>query len=305
MSRMVWLAVVLLAGAAAPLWAQNQVVNPGFDKNLSGWTVFNAAVTRSNEDANGSSTSGAARIVLHLGGPEGFREVLAQCLPVASATVYVFSAKVRVQEAGAERIVGDLRWFSGPGCIGDLGGHSLFTNGPAGPWHLASFPRTSLPGAKFVRVSLKAGTRFDGSPHTTRWDDVYFGPPAPPTCTPDATTLCLDRSAGDARFLVRGTFSTVQSGGLAGPANAVSLASLGVGKGGVFWFFNSANPEMLVKVLDGCSSTGFFWVFVSAGTNVGVELFVADTVRGAVALFHNPDLGPYPAIQNSFALPCE
>ncbi len=62
---------------------------------------------------------------------------------------------------------------------------------------------------------------------------------------------------------------------------------------------------MLVKVLDGCPSTGFFWVFVSAGTNVGAELFVADTVTGAVALFHNPDLGPYPAIQNVLALPCQ
>jgi hypothetical protein len=109
----------------------------------------------------------------------------------------------------------------------------------------------------------------------------------------------------DARFQVRATYATVQSGGLSGDANAISLSSLGVNRGGLFWFFGADNPEALVKVLDACSANGYFWVFISAGTNVGVNLFVGDTVTGAVVLFHNPDISPFPAIQNLYAIPCD
>ena len=103
---------------------------------------------------------------------------------------------------------------------------------------------------------------------------------------------------------MRATYATTQSGGLQGNGNAVSLIPQGINRGGLFWFFSADNPELLVKVLDGCAATEFLWVFISAGTNVGVNLFIADTDTGAVAFFHNPDLGGFPAIQNIFAIPC-
>ena len=59
--------------------------------------------------------------------------------------------------------------------------------------------------------------------------------------------------------------------------------------GGLFTFFDAKNPEMLLKVLDGCAITRFYWVFYAATTNVGFELEVVDTQTGRVATFANPD----------------
>lgn len=49
---------------------------------------------------------------------------------------------------------------------------------------------------------------------------------------------------------------------------------------GAFWFFNSANLEIVLKVLDGCAVNDRYWVFLSGLTNVGVEVTVRDTLTG-------------------------
>jgi hypothetical protein len=77
-----------------------------------------------------------------------------------------------------------------------------------------------------------------------------------------------------------------------------------VGQGGLFWFFGPDNPEMLVKVLNGCSVNGKFWVFSSAGTNVGLTTTVTDTLTGHLKVYANPDLTPAAPVQDTGALPC-
>lgn len=118
------------------------------------------------------------------------------------------------------------------------------------------------------------------------------GAPSPPSaavtvgaCVPDATTLCL----GDGRFRVRLRFDTEQGGGFRGDATAAPLAPLGLEDGGVMAFFSPTNPEMLVKVLDGCPLNDRFWVFAAAGTNVGYELVVEDLVGGRQRVYRNLD----------------
>ncbi len=116
--------------------------------------------------------------------------------------------------------------------------------------------------------------------------DVCEGLP----CTPGATTLCIDVSPGDQRFQVTVFFDTVQAGGIMGDALATPLAPLGITKGGIFAFRDPANPEILVKVLDGCAINDFFWVFFAATTNVGFDITVTDTTTGATKVYTNPDL---------------
>ncbi len=128
---------------------------------------------------------------------------------------------------------------------------------------------------------------------------------APPACVANATTLCIDHQPGDRRFQVRLTYSTSQSGGLSGNGRAISLSSLGVSRGGLFWFFGADNPEMLVKILNGCSINNRFWVFFSAGTNVGFTLRVTDTVTGASKVYTNPDLTNAVPVQDTSALACQ
>ncbi len=104
------------------------------------------------------------------------------------------------------------------------------------------------------------------------------------------TTLYLPADSG--RFEARVSYQTVQGGGRMGEARAIPLASLGIGKGGIFYFLDRGNPELLVKVLDGCAVNGHHWLFYAATTNVGFELTVVDTATGTVNTYANPDLNP-------------
>lgn len=120
-------------------------------------------------------------------------------------------------------------------------------------------------------------------------------------CTPNATTLCIDNQPGDRRFKVQVSFSSPQ---LSGNGNAIPLSSLGVNAGGLFWFFGPTNPELLVKVLNGCGLNNRFWVFWSAGTDVGLTLTVTDTVRGTSKSYTNPQGTAARPVQDTNALPC-
>lgn len=97
-------------------------------------------------------------------------------------------------------------------------------------------------------------------------------------CSDGPSTLCL----GDGRFraLVRWRDFT----GGQGAGHALPLLE---GSGG-FWFFDPSSLEVVVKVVDGRSSNGHFWVFVSSLTNVAFELDVVDTEDGAVWSYANP-----------------
>jgi predicted outer membrane repeat protein len=57
---------------------------------------------------------------------------------------------------------------------------------------------------------------------------------------------------------------------------------------GTFWFFDPANVELVVKIVDGRALNGCFWVFYGALSNVGYTLMVTDTVTGAVNAYVNP-----------------
>jgi hypothetical protein len=99
-------------------------------------------------------------------------------------------------------------------------------------------------------------------------------------------------------------FETTLGGGLSGAATAVPLQPLGIDKGGIFYFINPANPEMLLKVLDGCPVNQHFWVFYSAGTNVGLTTTVTDTVTGLFKVYTNPDGTAAKPVQDTDAFAC-
>jgi len=60
------------------------------------------------------------------------------------------------------------------------------------------------------------------------------------------------------------------------------------GDSGLFWFFDPANLELTVKVIDGCGVNGHRWVFLSGLTNVEVTTTVTDTEGGAKKTYSNP-----------------
>jgi len=118
----------------------------------------------------------------------------------------------------------------------------------------------------------------------------YLSPATvPTTCTPDSTTLCIDALPGDRRFKIKVDFVTAQGGGFSGAGTAIPLSSLGVTSGGMFWFFGATNPEMLIKVIDGCAVNHSYWVFYAATTNVGLITTVTDTKTGTARVYTNAD----------------
>jgi Concanavalin A-like lectin/glucanases superfamily len=124
-------------------------------------------------------------------------------------------------------------------------------------------------------------------------------------CVASATTLCIDDIVGDHRFAVTASYKTSQDNGQSGSGEAIPLASLGVTRGGLLWFFSADNPEMLIKVINACSLNQQYWVFFAALTNVGFTLNVNDTITGGQKTYSNKDLTTAAPVQDTSALPCD
>ncbi len=110
------------------------------------------------------------------------------------------------------------------------------------------------------------------------------------TCAPSPTRLCL--SAG--RFGAQVSWRDAQ--GNTGTGTGVSLSA----DTGYFWFFNAANVELVVKVLDARALNGHFWVFFGALSNVQYTLTVTDTASGQVKTYTNP-LGTFGSVGDTQA----
>jgi len=98
------------------------------------------------------------------------------------------------------------------------------------------------------------------------------------SCVADERTRCL----GDSRF--RATVSFDPGGGGSRHATVVPA---GTDDSGLFSFFDPANWEVLVKVLDGCAANGHVWVFAASTTDLETVVRVEDTVTGDVREYRN------------------
>jgi hypothetical protein len=104
------------------------------------------------------------------------------------------------------------------------------------------------------------------------------GRAALPLCQPGARRLCLN----DNRFTVEVAWKDFQSH--TGNGTTVPLTA----DTGAFWFFDAANIELVVKVLDGRAFNNHFWLFYGALSNVEYTLTVTDTQTGAKRTYTNP-----------------
>ncbi|HXV92878.1 MAG TPA: hypothetical protein VD813_06245, partial [Pseudonocardia sp.] len=104
------------------------------------------------------------------------------------------------------------------------------------------------------------------------------GPPAPPPCSEGPTALCL----ASGRFRVEVEWEDFQGGSGAGHTHPLTADT------GAFWFFRDSNLELFVKVLDGRTVNGHWWVFYGSLSNVPFTLTVTDTGTGTPRSYHNP-----------------
>ncbi len=210
---------------------------------------------------------------------------------------------VTVADGGAPRLA--VRWTS------PVGGTSPIVVGAPGAAGSVLFQATRGGGLRALAPATGAQLWSDGPTGGLHWqspiavdgrlfladDDgnlTAYGLAAPAPCVADDATLCL----GGGRFAVRATWETV--GGTAGTAHAVGLT----GDTGYLWFFNPANVEAVVKVIDGCGiGSGAHWVFAGGLTDVAVLLTVTDTQTGTARTYANPQGKAFQPIQDTGAFP--
>lgn len=286
MRRVWWLMPILYSLGSAAL-GQNLLTNGKFDTDLAGWEVANDGIhvltVWQAADAAGQSDSGSAAIAnLELFG-EAPVVGLAQCVSVTAGLGYDVRASLRLPSGQAAFGQAEVRlfWYSSFGCSGFLQEDFALRQGSGG-WAFREATFVAPEGARSVRVNLgvfKEDPKVELEAHV---DDLFFGrqgttdPPDP--CESGATTLCLNQG----RFEVETSWR--RSNGATGQGQAVLLTA----DTGYFWFFDAANVEMVVKVLDACSApTPRFWVFAGGLTNVEVEMRVTDTRRGGTKVYRN------------------
>jgi ELWxxDGT repeat protein len=138
------------------------------------------------------------------------------------------------------------------------------------PGGLSSHPEeiTEAGGRLFFRAD-------DGVFGSELWSLPLAGPAG---CQPSGEVLCL----GNGRFRVEATWRDFQ--GNTGRGHAVSLTA----DTGYLWFFDPANVEVILKVLDGQGVNGHHWVFYGALSSVEYTLTVTDTQTGAARRYVNP-----------------
>ncbi len=116
-----------------------------------------------------------------------------------------------------------------------------------------------------------------------------------PLCGQDLTTACLR----DGRFAASVAWENFS--GETGQGEVIPFSS---STSALFSFFTRDNWEMQVKVIDGCTNNGHFWVFGAASTNVAYTVTVTDLVTGAEARYENALGTASPAINDTRAFVC-
>ena len=119
-------------------------------------------------------------------------------------------------------------------------------------------------------------------------------------CSRDGDTACL----GLGRFEVEVEWETAEATGRArlmtfGGQRAESADS------SFWWFFDPANYELGLKVLDGCAVNGRYWVFSSGLTNQGWTATIRDGKTGAVKAYSSALGQLSPPFADTQAFACE
>lgn len=111
------------------------------------------------------------------------------------------------------------------------------------------------------------------------------------SCSSTSTTLCL---LGRFTVTVEWTTNSDAGQGTAVPPNSTDT--------GLFWFFQAANWEIMVKVLDACGFNDRFWVYIAASTDQGYKVTVRDSLTAESVVYTKAVGPPAPATTDSSAL---
>ncbi len=176
----------------------------------------------------------------------------------------------------------DGRYLFGDFCSGRI--WATTWNGAG--WNREAFPFT-LPG-----LTTFGETSVGEIVLATQGGELYTLERTPlAACVPGLGRVCLI----DGRFQVEVSFRDYR--GFRDDALPVTTGSDST----LLWFFSPAIWEHLVKVIDGCSLNGHWWVYAAAATDVEYVLRVTDTLHHRVREYPNTLGNRAPALTDSTA----
>ncbi|HKI85464.1 MAG TPA: hypothetical protein VKA53_01840, partial [Thermoanaerobaculia bacterium] len=168
----------------------------------------------------------------------------------------------------------------------------------AGGWVLTEIPGTYYSNANAVAIQSDGKLVVTGLQETQAGDDLLLAryDLGALGCTPDSTHLCLDGN----RFQVSVNWTNYNTG-VSALATAVPFRD----ESGFFYFQDSANIEVMVKMHNACKGYGHYWFFSAATTDVAYTITVTDTETGLSETYSNPAhvLSEAKTDQSSFSCP--
>ena len=113
----------------------------------------------------------------------------------------------------------------------------------------------------------------------------------------DPETLCL----AEQQYRVTAEWTTSRAGDDWRPATAEPVSA----NAGYFHFFDAQNPELLIKVLDGCAINGHKWVYAAGMTDVGAGFRVTELATGRERVYRKTAVGKLmPTVTDTQAFSC-
>jgi photosystem II stability/assembly factor-like uncharacterized protein len=222
--------------------------------------------------------------------------------PVSPATVYAGSSQNGLFRSDD----GGQSWFAINEGLGSLAVAEIVID-PTAPSNLYAGTangayRSTAGGAHWSAIGFHQGAITALALDPASASTLYAGVPlglgritlaAPQPCVAGPEALCLNGG----RFRVETVWrATAPGSGGVGQASPISDDT------GDFWFFDAANLELVVKVLDGGPVNGDFWVFFGALSNVEYIVTVTDTETGVIQSYFNVQ-GTLASVADTAAFP--
>lgn len=164
---------------AAPLQAQNLLVNPDFDIDLGGWSANVGTTWDGTMDADGSPASGSARLALTIASPNAAANGgVQQCVTgIVAGTGYDFSGRIfltTVPAAGTARV--DVVWHSDITCTTVISVVVGAQVAMTGSWETSIGFAVAPPGAVAAVLQTDEQTNGTAGDFVVHFDDLFLAP---------------------------------------------------------------------------------------------------------------------------------
>jgi hypothetical protein len=305
----------LAMAVAAPAAGGNLLVNGEFDSGLTGWTPRTSTADSQAvwapfgyaDEPRGAE--GSAMVQERRTDEYNRFNDLRQCVNTAGMQDWAITAYSWGESADSLGLSGGgygpgadaeliIFFYPNPGCTGSPVTDFRISRPFRQRWTRMDLGSDHAPLGASALILLQVVKRHPAMNAWAFFDDVYFGPLA---TRPPLYCRTADHSPSNFLCLRDGRFRVEAHWRRPDGSSGAGLAAPLTDDSGAFHFFDRANLELIVKVLDGCGLNQRYWVFAGGLTNVEVRLVVTDTWTNGKKTYLSPLDTTFQAFQDTSA----